>query len=252
MGRFEGKVALVTGAASGIGRASAQRFARAGAAVVVTDVLVEGGEETVALIEADGGTAQFVRCDVTVEDEVEAAVAAAVASYGGLDLAHNNAGVMGAGFAVADMPTEVWRRGIDIMLTGVFLGMKHQIPRLLERGGGAIVNTSSGAGLIGVPMMSNYAAAKHAVIGLTRSAAVEYGQQNIRINSICPGTARSGMVDEWIGGNPEGEQQVVDLHPIGRIAEADEIAAAVEWLCSDDASFVIGAAMVVDGGYTIV
>ena len=150
------------------------------------------------------------------------------------------------------MPTEIWRRGIDIMLTGVFLGMKYQIPRLLARGGGAIVNTSSGAGLIGVPMMSNYSAAKHAVIGLTRSAALEYTQQGIRINSVCPGTAKSGMVDEWLSGNPDGEAEVVALHPIGRIAEPEEIAAAVIWLCSEDSSFVMGSALVIDGGYTVV
>lgn len=252
MGQFDDKVALVTGAASGIGRASSERFAREGAAVVVTDVDVEGGQATVDLITAAGGTAHFVRCDVSSEDDVRASVASAVDTYGGLDLAHNNAGIVGAGYPVADMPTEIWRRGIDIMLTGVFLGMKHQIPRMLERGGGAIVNTSSGAGLIGVPMMSNYSAAKHAVIGLTRSAALEYTQQGIRINSVCPGTAKSGMVDEWLSGNPDGETQVVALHPIGRIAEPEEIAAAVIWLCSDDASFVMGSALVIDGGYTVV
>jgi NAD(P)-dependent dehydrogenase (short-subunit alcohol dehydrogenase family) len=192
-------------------------------------------------------------CHVDVADSasVAAMVTTTVAAYGRLDIAHNNAGVMGANSPVADMDDAVWRRGIDIMLSGVFYCMKHEIPEMRKVGGGVIVNTSSGAGLIGVPLHANYVAAKHGVIGLTKAAALENIGDNIRINSICPGTARSRMVSEWLQGSIEQEQMVAGLHPIGRIAEPEEIARAVAWLCSDEASFVVGAAIPVDGGYTV-
>jgi NAD(P)-dependent dehydrogenase (short-subunit alcohol dehydrogenase family) len=250
MAQFDGKVAIVTGAASGIGRASAKLFAEHGAAVVVSDVSDEGGNITVHQIRRAGGEAVFQHCDVSSPSEVEALVNTAVRSYGRLDFAHNNAGIPGAAAAIADMSIDDWRRGIDVMLTGVFLGMKFQIPRILEHGqGGAIVNTSSGAGLIGFPGMANYVAAKHGVIGLTKTAALEYGPKGIRVNAICPGTARTGMVEAWMGGDPALEAQVVALHPIGRIAEPVEIAQAAIWLCSDAASFVLGSIIPVDGGY---
>lgn len=251
MSEFDGKVAIVTGAASGIGRASARLFAQRGAKVVVADVDADGGEATVSSINEAGGEALFVKTDVASPDAVEAMVAKTVERFGRLDYAHNNAGIVGAGAEIADMPVEVWNRGIGVMLTGVFLCMKYEIPRIKEAGGGAIVNTSSGAGLIGFPTMANYVAAKHGVIGLTRTAALELATSNIRVNCICPGTARSRMVDEWIDGDPEKEKQVADLHPIGRIAEAEEIAEAAIWLCSDASSFVLGHALSVDGGYTI-
>lgn len=251
MAQFDGKVAIVTGAASGIGRASAQLFAQHGAAVVVADVDDAGGNATVASIRAAGGDAVFQHTDVSSPAEVEAMVNCAVRNYGRLDYAHNNAGIVGAGSYIGEMPIEVWQRGIDVMLTGVFLGMRYEIPRILEHGGGgAIVNTASGAGLIGFPGMANYVAAKHGVIGLTKTAALEYGAQGIRINAICPGTARTGMVEAWMGDDPALEQQVVALHPIGRIATPEEIANAVIWLCSDAASFVIATAIPIDGGYT--
>ena len=248
---FSGKVALVTGAAGGIGRATARAFASAGAAVAVADIDLAGAQETAELIAAGGGRSLALRTDVADSAAVEEMVSRTVETFGGLDFAHNNAGIVGAGAPVSEMPDEVWERGIAVMLSGVFYGMKHEIPAIAARGGGAIVNTSSGAGLIGFPEMANYVAAKHGVIGLTKTAALECVGQNIRINAICPGTARSRMVDEWMQGDPAAEKQVADLHPIGRIAAPEEIAAAVLWLCSDAASFVLGIAMPVDGGYTI-
>ena len=248
---FDGKVALVTGAAGGIGSATARKFAAAGAKVVVADIDEEGAGATVEQIRSAGGDAAAVAVDVGDSGSVEAMVAFTVATYGGLDIAHNNAGIVGAGANIADMPDETWRRGIDVMLSGVFYGIKHEVPAILARGGGAIINTSSGAGLIGFPGMANYVAAKHGVIGLTKTAALEYIGHGIRINAICPGTARSRMVDEWMQGSAEAEAQVAALHPIGRIADADEIAEAVLWLASPASSFVVGIAMPVDGGYTI-
>lgn len=249
--RFDGKVAVVTGAAGGIGRATAVRFAQLGASVTVSDIDLDGAEATVEIIRGEGGTAHAVRTDVADADDVAAMVRSTVDSYGRLDIAHNNAGVMGANTPVDQMPDDVWRRGIDIMLTGVFFCMKHEIPAMLASGGGAIVNTSSGAGLIGVPEHANYVAAKHGVIGLTKSAALENITRGIRINGIAPGTARSRMVDQWLEGNEEAEAGVAALHPIGRIAEPEEIAEAVIWLASDAASFVVGTTLAVDGGYTI-
>ncbi len=251
MPAFDGKVAVITGAANGIGAATAEGFASRGAKVLLADIDVDQGEAVARRITGDGGTASFLRTDVSVPADVEAMVAAALDRYGRLDYAHNNAGIVGGGATVVDMPVETWNQGIGVMLTGVFLCLKYEIPAMLAGGGGAIVNTSSGAGVIGFPTMANYVAAKHGVIGLTKTAALEFATSGVRINAVCPGTARSKMVDEWIGGDPAQEAQVAALHPIGRIAEAEEIASAVLWLCSDAASFMIGHAMVVDGGYTI-
>lgn len=251
MGQFDGRVVLVTGAASGIGRASAILFAAEGARVVVADIDSTGAAETVDLVRADGGEALGVAVDVADATAVREMVARTVETYGRLDVAHNNAGIMGAGADIADMDDDVWRRGIDVMLTGVFLCMKHEIPHLRAAGGGAIVNTSSGAGLIGFPGQANYVAAKHGVIGLTRAAALEVIGDGIRVNAICPGTARSRMVDDWMQGRADAEAEVAALHPIGRIAEPAEIAQAAVWLASDAASFVVGAALPVDGGYTV-
>ena len=245
------KVALVTGAANGIGRATARALAAQGTAVLVTDVDDEAGEAVAAGITASGGTASFLHTDVADSAQVKAMVQTAVDRYGRLDVALNNAGIVGAGSDVVAMDEEVWNRGIGVMLTGVFLCMKYEIPAMLETGGGAIVNTSSGAGIIGFPTMANYVAAKHGVIGLTKTAALEFATRGVRINAVCPGTAHTKMVDEWIGGDPAQEAQVAALHPIGRIAQPEEIAAAALWLCSPAASFVVGHALVVDGGYTI-
>jgi NAD(P)-dependent dehydrogenase (short-subunit alcohol dehydrogenase family) len=248
---FEGRVSVVTGAAGGIGRASALLFASHGARVCVADLNLAGARETVAMVAAEGGEAIAVRVDVADPRSVASMVRTTVDVFGRLDIAHNNAGIKGADLPVTEMPDEVWRAGISIMLDGVFYCMKHEIPEMQKVGGGAIINTSSGAGLIGVPRFSNYVAAKHGVVGLTKAAALEYIGDNIRINCICPGTARSQMVEQWLQGSAEAEATVAALHPIGRIAEAREIAEAAVWLASPAASFVVGTALAVDGGYTV-
>lgn len=249
--RFDNKVALVTGGGSGIGRAAALGFAAAGAAVVVADIDQPAAAATVEMLASHGGQGEAVAVDVAEPAGVAAMVARAAERFGALHYAFNNAGIVGAGATVAEMPVEVWDRGIAVMLRGVFLSMKYEIPLMLKSGGGAIVNTSSGAGVIGFPTMANYVAAKHGVVGLTKTAALEYVQSGIRVNAICPGTARSQMVEDWMQGDTAAEEQVSSLHPIGRIASPEEIAEAALWLCSQEASFVVGHALVVDGGYTI-
>ena len=219
--------------------------------MVVADIDEEHGHETVALVEGGGGRATFVRTDVAVKADVEAMVDHAVSTFGGLDCAHNNAGIAAPMADLADYPDDGWDRTIAVMLTGVYLCMKAEIPRMLERGGGAIVNTASGVGLVGYPGQAAYTASKHGVVGLTKVAALDYGARGVRVNAICPGTARTPMVDRAVGHDPSIAGYLETLHPIGRIAEAEEIAEAAVWLCTPAASFVLGVALPVDGGYVV-
>ena len=251
MKEFEGKVALVTGGGSGIGRATALAFARDGAQVVIGNRNVQRGEETVAIIRKAGGTASFKRTDVLVTKDIEALANHAVKEYGGLDLAFNNAGVEGDVAPVVEQTEANYNAVMDVNVKGVWLSMKYEIPRMLERGGGAIVNCSSVAGLIGFPNMSIYMASKHAVIGLTKVAALEYSAKGIRINAVNPAVIDTEMVDRLAAGfGMSKEADLVPLHPIGRIGRVEEIAAAVLWLCSTKSSFVTGHSLVVDGGFT--
>ena len=249
-GSFTGKVAFITGAASGIGRATALAFARAGASVIVADLADDANAETARLVEQAGGRALAVTCDVTSSQDVKAALDQGIGAFGRLDFAFNNAGVENEVKPAAEVTEDEWSRGIAVNLTGVFLCMKHEIPLMLEQGGGAIVNTSSGAGVKGFPGGAHYVAAKHGVVGLTKSAALDYAASNVRINAICPGIIDTAMMQRFTGGTPEGRAEVIAGEPIGRMGSPEEIAAAVVWLCADAAAFVVGHAMVVDGGQT--
>ncbi|MEN6393605.1 MAG: SDR family oxidoreductase [Anaerolineaceae bacterium] len=246
--QFEGKVALVTGASSGIGRASALAFAREGAKVIVADVLVEGGEETVRMIKEAGGEALFVKTDVSKASEVENLIHKAVETYGRLDCASNNAGIEGQSAPTADCTEENWDRTININLKGAWLCMKYEIPQMLKQGGGAIVNTASVAGLVGFQGLPAYSASKGGIIQLTRVAALEYAKAGIRVNAVCPGVIRTSMVERLQGGQAEAEAGFIAMEPVGRMGKPEEIAEAIVWLCSDAASFVTGHPMVVDGG----
>jgi NAD(P)-dependent dehydrogenase (short-subunit alcohol dehydrogenase family) len=248
-GRVEGKVALVTGGASGIGRATALTFAREGAKLIIADMNEDGGQQTVHMITEKGGEAIFVRTDVSQAIEVQALISQAVETYGRLDCAHNNAGISGGLSArTAEYPEDLWHQVIAINLTGVWLCMKCELDQMCKQGGGAMVNTASVAGLGGYHGASAYVASKHGVVGLTKTAALEYAQQGIRVNCVCPGYIATPMTAPGMN-DPTRLARLIAREPMGRVGTPEEIAEAVVWLCSDAASFVTGHAMAVDGGY---
>jgi NAD(P)-dependent dehydrogenase (short-subunit alcohol dehydrogenase family) len=252
VGILEGKTVMITGAASGIGEATAKEAVAEGAKLMLCDVNADKGAAVAAEI---GDAAAFVECDVTDEAAVEAAVKATISTHGSIDGAFNCAGILGVVGNIGELPLDGWKQLIDVDLNGVFLCTKHEVNAMAEQGSGAILNMSSAAGLIGWPGASGYVAAKHAVVGLTKAAALEYAEQNVRVNAICPSYTITPLVEKDLFEDTLGNDEVLIAaaranHPIGRFAQPEEIAAAAVWLLSDKASFVTGTAMPVDGGYT--
>ncbi len=250
MGDFNGKVALVTGGCTGIGRATALAFAREGARVVIGNRNSQRGEETVRTIRDAGGEASFQRTDVSVAADVEALVNHTMTTYGRLDVAFNNAGIEGDVRPLIEQTEDSYQAVMDTNVKGVWLSMKYEIPRMLEQGGGAIVNNSSVGGLIGFGGLGIYVASKHAVMGLTKNAALEYAAQGIRVNAVNPAVIETEMSDRVRASAEMTKDDFAAMHPIGRIAQPEEVAETVLWLCSDRASFVTGHGLLVDGGYT--
>lgn len=246
---LERKVAIVTGAATGIGKAAALLFARHGARVMVSDIDIERGQETTRTIRDEGGESSFFKADVSASTEVEALVEHTVQNFGKLDCAFNNAGIEGQPAPTHESSEANWERVIAVNLKSTWLCMKFELLPMLQQGSGSIVNMSSVAGLVGFPGLPAYVASKHGVVGLTRTAALEYAQQGIRINAVCPGVIRTEMIDRLTGKKSESEEEFIAYEPLGRMGTADEVAEAALWLCTDAASFVTGHALTVDGGF---
>jgi len=247
---LDGRVLTITGGTGGIGSKTARLCASRGAKVVIADIDAEKGETLVADIRGEGGTAEFIRTDVSSDADIAAMVAFAVSTYGRLDAAFNNAGINTGNSLLVDLPVEQWERGLAINLTSVFLCMRHQIPVMLGQGGGAILNTSSTSGVVGNAMAPDYVAAKHGVVGITRAAALEVSGQGIRVNALIPGGTETPILTNALGQNPTLKPIIESGHPIGRIGQPEELAEAAAWLLSDAASFVTGACIAVDGGFT--
>lgn len=244
---FKNKIALVTGASFGIGRATAIAFAERGAKVAVVDFIKDN--ETIELIRSKGGEAIFIKCDVSKEEEVKKMVEKVVATYGSIDYACNNAGVEGILASTHECTAENWEHTIGVNLKGVWLCMKYEIQQMLKQDAGAIVNMASIAGLVGFQGLPAYVASKHGIVGLTKTAALEYAKSGIRVNAVCPGVIKTAMVDRITGEVKEVEKQFEDMEPVGRMGQPEEVAEAVIWLCSNASSFVTGNAMAVDGGW---
>lgn len=244
-------VALVTGAGSGIGRATARAFAHEGYTTILADVHKEQGSEALKECEREGATCRFVQCDVSDEASVKKLIGEIVSTFGRLDAAFNNAGIEGEVAPTGECSTGNFDRVIAVNLRGVFLCMREELKQMkTQEMGGVIVNTSSVAGLIGLPGVPAYDASKHAIVGLTRTAALEYAQQKIRVNAVCPGAIETPMLDRFMSASPDGREAMLETEPVGRIGRPEEIASAVLWLCSPAASFITGQAIAVDGGWT--
>jgi NAD(P)-dependent dehydrogenase (short-subunit alcohol dehydrogenase family) len=248
--KYKNKVALVTGGGTGIGRATALEFAIQGAKVIIADINDKESTKTLAMINEAGGEAFFVHADVSQEDDAKAMVDEGVAQFGQLDFACNNAGIEGVSASIAEMTVADWNKVIGVNLSGVFLSMKYEIPEILKAGGGAIVNVASILGQVGFANASAYTAAKHGVLGLSKTGALEYSSQGIRVNAVCPAFIVTPMLERaGITSNKDMREAMEAMHPIGRLGEPEEVAKVVTWLCSDEASFISGEALLVDGGY---